>query len=152
MYFYVLMIRWYLNLVQNLKMFQNYLTILHVIILCDSWYTKQNLVCIVYEYPNLDLIDNTRINSVIYELTPAHINRRDRPAKGFLLKMPLTFQEKKQEASIQVSIWLLPEFSTTVKFFPMSLPPAKKLFFSIIFPEELKVLCAFKEKMHLTIP
>lgn len=28
----------------------------HVIILCDSWYTKQNLVSIVDEYPNLDLI------------------------------------------------------------------------------------------------
>ena len=30
----------------------------HVIILCDSWYTKQNLVSIVDEYPNLDLIGN----------------------------------------------------------------------------------------------
>ena len=29
----------------------------HVIILCDSWYTKQNLVSIVNEYPNLDLIN-----------------------------------------------------------------------------------------------
>ena len=29
----------------------------HVIILCDSWYTKQNLVSIVDEYPNLDLIN-----------------------------------------------------------------------------------------------
>ena len=28
----------------------------HIIILCDSWYTKQNLVSIVDEYPNLDLI------------------------------------------------------------------------------------------------
>ena len=29
----------------------------HVVILCDSWYTKQNLVSIVDEYPNLDLIN-----------------------------------------------------------------------------------------------
>jgi len=32
----------------------------HIIILCDSWYTKQNLVSIVDEYPNLDLIGNAR--------------------------------------------------------------------------------------------
>ena len=32
----------------------------NVIILCDSWYTKQNLVSIVEEYPNLDLIGNAR--------------------------------------------------------------------------------------------
>ena len=38
----------------------------HVIILCDSWYTKQNLVSIIDEYPNLDLIGNARIDSVMY--------------------------------------------------------------------------------------
>ena len=48
----------------------------HVIILCDSWYTKQNLVCIVNEYPNLDLIGNARIDSVMYDLAPAHTGRR----------------------------------------------------------------------------
>lgn len=53
----------------------------HVIILCDSWYTKQNLVCIVNEYPNLDLIGNARIDSVMYDLAPAHTGRRGRLAK-----------------------------------------------------------------------
>ena len=42
----------------------------HIIILCDSWYTKQNLVSIVDEYPNLDLIGNARIDSVMYDLAP----------------------------------------------------------------------------------
>ena len=36
----------------------------HIIILCDSWYTKQNLVSIVDEYPNLDLIGNARIDQL----------------------------------------------------------------------------------------
>ena len=36
-------------------------------ILCDSWYTKQNLVSIVKEYPNLDLIENARADSIIYD-------------------------------------------------------------------------------------
>ena len=43
----------------------------NVIILCDSWYTKQNLVSIVNEYENLDLIGNARSDSVIYDLAPA---------------------------------------------------------------------------------
>ena len=38
-----------------------------VITLCDSWYTKQNLVSIVDEYPNLDLIGSARIDSVMYD-------------------------------------------------------------------------------------
>ena len=53
----------------------------HVIILCDSWYTKQNLVSIVDEYPNLDLIGNVRIDSVMYDPAPARTGRRGRPAK-----------------------------------------------------------------------
>ncbi len=53
----------------------------HVVILCDSWYTKQNLVSIVNEYPNLDLIGNARIDSVMYDPAPAQTGRRGRPAK-----------------------------------------------------------------------
>ena len=53
----------------------------HIIILCDSWYTKQNLVSIVDEYPNLALIGNARIDSVMYDLAPAQTGRRGRPAK-----------------------------------------------------------------------
>ena len=53
----------------------------NVIILCDSWYTKQNLVSIVEEYPNLDLIGNARADSVIYDLAPAPTGRKGRPAK-----------------------------------------------------------------------
>ena len=51
------------------------------IILCDSWYTKQNLGSIVDEYQNLDLIGNARIDSVMYDPAPAHTGRRGRPAK-----------------------------------------------------------------------
>ena len=53
----------------------------HVIILCDSWYTKKNLVSIIDEYPNLDLIGNARIDSVMYDLAPERTGRRGRPAK-----------------------------------------------------------------------
>lgn len=53
----------------------------NVIILCDSWYVKQSLVTIVDEYPNLDLIGNARLDSVIYDLPPARTGKRGRPAK-----------------------------------------------------------------------
>ena len=53
----------------------------NVIILCDSWYAKKNLACIVDEYPNLDLICNARADSVIYDLAPQPTGRRGRPAK-----------------------------------------------------------------------
>ena len=43
-------------------------SIKNVIILCDSWYVKKNLVSIADEYKNLDLIDSARSDSVIYDL------------------------------------------------------------------------------------
>lgn len=53
----------------------------NVIILCDSWYVKKNLVTIVEEYQNLDLIGNARSDSVIYDLALAPTGRKGRPAK-----------------------------------------------------------------------
>ena len=69
----------------------------HVVILCDSWYTKQNLVSIIDEYPDLDLIGNARIDSVMYDLAPAQTGHRGRPAKHgkrLLLKQILRFPSK----------------------------------------------------------
>jgi len=51
-----------------------------VIILCDRWYVKKNLVSIVDEYENLDLIGNARSDSVIYDLPPQHTWKKGRPA------------------------------------------------------------------------
>ena len=53
----------------------------NVIILCDNWYVKQNLVSIVDEYENLDLIGNARSASVIYDLPPAPTGREVKPPK-----------------------------------------------------------------------
>ena len=53
----------------------------NVIILCDSWYVKQNLVSVVEEYENLDLIGNARTDSVIYDLAPLPTGKEGRPAK-----------------------------------------------------------------------
>ena len=47
----------------------------NVILLCDSWYAKKNLVGIVDEYDNLDIICNARNDSVIYEPAPPKTGR-----------------------------------------------------------------------------
>ncbi len=52
----------------------------NVIILCDSWYVKKNLVAIIDEYENLDLIGNARSDSVIYDLPPQRTGKRGQPA------------------------------------------------------------------------
>lgn len=48
----------------------------NVIILCDSWYVKKDLVCLVDEYENLDLVGNARADSVIYDLAPEPSGKR----------------------------------------------------------------------------
>lgn len=52
----------------------------NVIILCDSWYVKKNLVSIIDEYENLDIIGNARSDSVIYDLPQQRTGKRGRPA------------------------------------------------------------------------
>ena len=52
----------------------------NVIILCDSWYVKKNLVSIVDEYKNLDLIGNAKSDSNIYDLPPQRTGKKGRPA------------------------------------------------------------------------
>ena len=53
----------------------------NVIILCDSWYAKQDFIRVINEYENLDIIRNARHDSVLYDLPPAPTGRRGRPAK-----------------------------------------------------------------------
>ena len=53
----------------------------NVILLCDSWYVKRNLVSIVDEYENHGLIGNARSDSVLYDLPPQRTEKRGRPAQ-----------------------------------------------------------------------
>lgn len=50
-----------------------------VILLCDSWYTKKDLLSLVDGYANLDVICNARQASVIYDLAPQPTGRRGSP-------------------------------------------------------------------------
>ena len=51
----------------------------NVIILCDSWYTKTELLSLTKEYGNLGLIGNVRIDTALYGPPPAPTGKRGRP-------------------------------------------------------------------------
>ena len=129
----------------------------NVIILCDSWYTKQNLVSIVKEYPNLDLIGNARADSVIYDLAPAPTGRKDRPAKhGKCLSADADFtlsDEKINGYYIGVRRVLTNLFGSREVLAYVTTPEkdscTRRLFFGTIFPEQLQIFCTWQEKASL---
>ena len=129
----------------------------NVIILCDSWYTKQNLVSIVEEYPNLDLIGNARSDSVIYDLAPSPTGKKGRPAKhGKRLSTDDDFtlsDEKINGYYIGVRHVLTNIFGSREVLAYVTTAGketgARRLFFSTIFPEQLQIFCAWQEKAPL---
>ena len=124
-----------------------------VIILCDSWYTKQNLISAIDEYKNLDLVGNARSDSVLSDLAPERTGRRGRPAKhGRQLSLEKDFtlsDEKIDGYHIGVRRVLTKLFgSREVLAYVTSSEKegsARRLFFSTVFPEELQIFCAWQE-------
>ena len=102
----------------------------NVIILCDSWYTKQNLVSIVEEYPNLDLIGNARADDD-FTLSDEKINGYYIGVRRVLTNL---FGSRKVLAYVTT-----PEKDSCTR----------RLFFSTIFPEQLQIFCAWQEKASL---
>lgn len=52
-----------------------------VILLCDSWYPKAEILTLVEQYDNLHLICNIRSDTVLYDLPPAPTGKPGRPKK-----------------------------------------------------------------------
>lgn len=129
----------------------------NVIILCDSWYVKKNLVSIIEEYQNLDLIGNARSDSVIYDLAPERTGRRGRPAKhGRRLSIETDFplsDEKIGNYYTGVRRVLTNIFgSRQVMAYVTAAEKdtgSRRLFFSTVFPEQLQIFCAWQEKAPL---
>lgn len=129
----------------------------NVIILCDSWYMKQNLISIVEEYANLDLIGNARSDSVIYDLAPAPTGRKRRPAKhGKRLSIEDDFvlsNEKIGDYYTGVRRVLTNLFGAREVLAYITATAkkggTKRLFFSTIFPDRLEIFCAWQEKSPL---
>ena len=129
----------------------------NVIILCDSWYAKKDLVSIVDEYSNLDVICNARYDSVIYDLAPQPTGKRGRPAKhGKRLSTETDFSlsdEKIGDYYIGVRRVLTNIFGCreVLAYVTSSEKESssRRLFFSTIFPEQMQIFCAWQEKAPL---
>ena len=52
-----------------------------VVLLCDSWYPKGEVIGAVKAYENLDLICSVRSDTVLYDFPPALTGKRGRPRK-----------------------------------------------------------------------
>mgnify|MGYP001124479516 CR=1 FL=1 len=129
----------------------------NVIILCDSWYMKQDLVSILDEYPNLGLIGNARSDSVIYDLPPARTGKKGRPAKhGRRLSIYADFilsDEKIGDYHTGCRRVLTNIFGTKEVMAYVTSPGkeggGRRLFFSTVFPSQLQIFCAWQEKAPL---
>jgi len=129
----------------------------NVIILCDSWYVKKNLVSIVDEYENLDLIGNARSDSVIYDLAPKRTGKKGRPAshgKRLSIQDDFTLSDEKigdyymAVRRVLTNIFGKREVHAYVTS-PEKNSGSRRLFFSTVFPEQLQIFCAWQEKAPL---
>lgn len=129
----------------------------NVIVLCDSWYAKKDLVCVVNEYANLDIICNARYDSVIYDLAPQPAGKKGRPAKhGKRLSPDNDFtlsDEKVGEYYIGARRVLTNLFGQREVLAYVTASEktqgTRRLFFSTIFPHQLQIFCAWQEKAPL---
>ena len=51
----------------------------NVILLCDSWYGKSEIMNLVHEFSTLNVICNVRYDTVLYDLKPKPTGKRGRP-------------------------------------------------------------------------
>ena len=129
----------------------------NVIILCDSWYAKKDLVGIVDEYSNLDVICNARYDSVIYDLAPQPTGKRGRPAKHGRRLSP---EEDFGLSDERIGDYYMGARRVLTNLFGQrevlayvtaseKAQGSRRLFFSTIFPEQMQIFCAWQEKSPL---
>ena len=52
-----------------------------IILLCDSWYPKAEVVALVEQFDNLEMVCNVRVDTALYGLPPAKTGKKGRPRK-----------------------------------------------------------------------
>lgn len=128
-----------------------------IILLCDSWYAKKDLLYLVDDYAALDIICSARCDSVIYDLPPERTGKRGRPAKrGKKLSIYDDFSLscgkigdyftgfRRVLTNIFGERTVLAYVTSTVRD-----GGSRRLFFSTVSPEQLQVFCAWQEKAPL---
>ena len=126
----------------------------NVIILCDSWYVKKNLVSIVDEYQSLGLVGNARSDSVICDLPPQQTGKKGRPAsqgKKLSIQDDFTLSDEKIGGYYMAVRRVLTNIFGKKEVLAYVTSPGKgsgnrRLFFSTVSPEQLQTSCAWQEK------
>lgn len=129
-----------------------------VLLLFDSWYAKKPLVCLADEYKNLDIICNARCDSAIYDLPQPPSGKRGRPAKrGKRLSIIEDFSlstEKIGDYYVGVRKVLTNIFGDRcVRAYVTAsneTTNTRRLFFSTIAPEFIRMSSAWQEKAPLS--
>ena len=129
----------------------------NIIILCDSWYAKQNLIFITEKYPNLDIICNARCDTVRYDLAPAPTGRHGRPAKHEArLSIDEDFAlsaEKIGDYYVGVRRVLTNLFGSREVLAYATVPEresgSRRLFFSTVSPTQMSIFCTWQENEML---
>ena len=129
----------------------------NVILLCDSWYAKKDLLRLADDYATLDIICNARSDSVIYDLPPERAGKRGRPAKhGKKLSIHEDFLlsgEKIGDYFTGMRRVLTNIFGerTILAYVTASAREggSRRLFFSTVSPERLQIFCAWQQKSPL---
>ena len=118
---------------------------------------KKDLVCIVDEFPNLDVVCNARHDSVIYAPAPQPTGRRGRPAKRgrrLSIESDFTLSDKKVgnyytgAQRVLTNIFGRREVMAYVTSSEQE-GGSRRLFFSTIFPAQLQIFYAWQEKVPL---
>jgi len=119
-----------------------------VILLCDSWYPKGDVLETVASCNNLELIANVRVDTAAFDLPPERTGKRGRPAKtGKKLSIYTDFSfSQVGEFFIAAKTVLTNLFDSTV-YMTVTTPnidnhDAYRLFLSTVMPESLAVLFA----------
>lgn len=129
----------------------------NVILLCDSWYAKKDVLRLTDGYAALDIICNARSDSAIYDLPPGRTGKRGRPAKhGKKLSIYEDFTLSSEKIgdyftglrSVLTNIFGARTVLAYVTSTAME-GGSRRLFFSTVSPEQLQIFCAWQEKAPL---
>lgn len=129
----------------------------NVILLCDSWYAKKDLLHLADDYAALDIICNARSDSAIYDFPPERTGKRGRPAKH---GKKLSIYEDFNLSSEKVGDYFTGFRRVLTNIFGDRTVLAyvtaaaregnsRRLFFSTVSPEQLQIFCAWQQKAPL---